>query len=113
LANGELRADRRDRQEAAKQRAKLRREFLLKKVDAYSKFCTLEVFARKIERVIIKDGGEPLNRLAVDLNLLVDESRRQFERQSLNAEITNLKLFTDEDFVGRHETPIDSDGAPD
>jgi hypothetical protein len=91
-------AESRRRAEARKQRARDRRKYITEKADAYAKFCVFSTFAKMINSQVIVNGEEPLDRLADDLGTMVSELGRQFERTELNAEITRLKLFADDEF---------------
>jgi hypothetical protein len=90
-------AERRRRDEAKKLRIKQRQDYLIKKADSYVGFRSLAAFAEMIATKVTEDGNQPLDRLARDLKELISQSERQFERDELNAEISRLGLFADDD----------------
>ncbi len=91
--------ERRHSEVARRERAGKRREFLVRKADEYAEFQRMAALARVIETRAASSAHEPLDRIARELALLIDDMRRRFERAALNDEIARLELFGDDDAV--------------
>ncbi len=87
------------REAARRERAEKRREFLVSKADAYAEFQRMAALARAIEARAASSAHQPLDRIARELAILIDDMRQRFERAALNDEIARLELFGDDDPV--------------
>lgn len=90
-------AKRREHEQAQREREKKRREFLLKVSDEYGRLSALAAFQEFLMPKIAQEGCEPVDRMAVVLRDIVSEMSRRFGRDEMNAEITRLGLFAEDD----------------
>jgi len=90
-------AERRRREEARLERIEKRREFLFKKADQYIQLRRLTVFGNFLRTKVSVNGTGPVDRIARVLDDLIVDKDKQFDRETLNGEITRLELFAEGD----------------
>jgi hypothetical protein len=94
------------REQARRERAMKRHEYILKKADDFSRYEKLVAFAEYMERHAYRYGDEPVDRLVDEMRSLVAVMRDSFERESLEAEIERLQLYSeDDDNAGEPSSP--------
>jgi hypothetical protein len=90
-------AERRRREVAKLERAKKRREFLIKKASEHYELVRLAGFLDHLETQAAKDGTAGVDRITREMRVIVDGLRERLGRDALDAEIARLQFYTEED----------------
>jgi len=93
--------ERRRREQARRERALKRHEFILRKADEYGRYERLAAFAAHLERKAYRYSDEPVDRLVGELRTVVEFMGQGFAREALQDEIVRLQLYTEDDAVAR------------
>lgn len=87
-------------EQARKERAVKRHEYLLKKSDGYDRYLKLAAFAEYMEQSVRSyTPEEPVDRLVEDLHGIVDVMAEAFGREGIAQEISGLGLYVEEDLA--------------
>lgn len=89
----------RQREKARRERDLKRREYLVKKAEAYEGYCRLVTLQNVFGPQAKESGDDQFNRIANVLQKLVEAEGRQFESTAIADEVINLKLFSKDDEI--------------
>jgi len=90
-------AEQRRREAARRERAGKRHEYLAKKAAEHQRYLKLSALLEQFESAAEPDGQSGLDRITRDLRGEVDDLRQSFDRAEIDAEITKLSLYADDD----------------
>lgn len=89
--------ERRRLEQARRERALKRHEFILKKSEDFRRYERLAAFAAHLESEVYEHTDEPVDRLIDELTSVVAVLAEGFEREALIGEIGQLNLYAADD----------------
>ena len=73
--------------------------YLAKKAEAYEGYCRLVTLQTVLEPQANENGDDQFNRIVRVLQKFIETEGRQFEKTAIADEVTNLKLFSEDEGI--------------
>jgi hypothetical protein len=89
----------RQREKARRERDLKRREYLVKKAEAYEGYCRSVTLQNAFGPQAKENGDDQFNRIVNVLQKLIEIEGRQFESIAIANEVINLMLFSEDDEI--------------